>query len=73
MKSIGYETKAQCADMILADAITDLSAQTGRSTSEIRNAIVESPAYEALYDFETNLWQEGPDYFTWFYGEMVEQ
>lgn len=53
----------QCADMIAADAIQDLAAKLGKSEVEVRALVIESPAYEALYDFESGLWQEGPDYF----------
>ena len=57
------EIMQQCADMIAADAIQDLAERLGKPQSEIRALVVESPAYAALYDFETGLWQEGPDYF----------
>lgn len=57
----------QCADMVLADAICDYAEATGQPEEEVRTAIVSSPAYDALYDFETGLWQEGPDYFVDFF------
>jgi hypothetical protein len=57
------EIMQQCADMIAADAIQDLAAKLEKPESDIRALVVESPAYEALYDFETGMWQEGPDYF----------
>ena len=61
---------AQCADMVLADAIKDYAARTGKSEDEVRNGIISSHAYEALYDYDTGLWQEGPDYFIDFYLRM---
>ncbi len=57
------EVMQQCADMIAADAIQDLAESLGRPESEIRTLVVESAAYEALYDFDSGMWQEGPDYF----------
>lgn len=57
------EIMRQCADMIATDAIQDLAERLGKPQSEIRARVVESPAYAALYDFETGMWQEGPDYF----------
>ncbi len=57
------EIMQQCADMIAADAIQDLAEKLGKPECEIRTLVVESPAYEALYDFDSGMWQEGPDYF----------
>lgn len=57
------EVMQQCADMIAADTIQDLASKLGKPEEEIRTLVVESPAYEALYDFDSGLWQEGPDYF----------
>lgn len=57
------EVMQQCADMIATDAIQDLAAKLRKPESEIRTLVIESPAYELLYDFESGMWQEGPDYF----------
>ena len=40
-----------------------MQKKTGKSVSEIRNEIIESGAYDDLYDEETGLWAQGPDYF----------
>ena len=50
-------------ELILAAAIDDYAKKTGKSVSEIRNEIIESGAYDDLYDGETGLWTQGPDYF----------
>ncbi len=60
---MNFDAMNQCADLIFADAVQDLSRRSGKSVDEIRARIIESPAYEALYDFETGVWQTGPDYF----------
>ena len=62
-----------CADMIFTDAVQDLAAKTGRPASEVRTGFIESGAYAALYDFETGLWQEGPDYFIGFHESMLKK
>ena len=59
-----------CADMTLADAIQDLASRTGRSEDLIRREIIESGAYDALYDEETELWASGPDAFMDFFEEI---
>ena len=61
------EIKICTADMILTDAIEDYSRITGQSIDSIRDAIIESGAYDALYDFDTGLWAQGPDYFIDFF------
>ena len=59
--------------MILADAIEDYSAEEGISIEEARTRLLESKAYECLYDPDTNLWMEGPDYFLDFYRRMEQR
>ena len=58
-----YEKMKACADMTLANAIEDLSRETHIHLEEARNKVLESRAYECLYDFDTGMWMEGPDYF----------
>ena len=58
-----YEKMKTCADMTLADVIEDLSAEENISLKAARDRVLESKAYGCLYDFETGMWKEGPDYF----------
>lgn len=64
---MSYEQKVFCADLILTDAIVDMADDEGISRQEARNKIINSPAYDALYNFDTGLWANGPDYFRAFY------
>lgn len=61
------EQKMFCADLILTDAIMDMADDEGIILQEARNKIINSNAYAALYDFETGLWESGPDYFRDFF------
>ena len=54
------DANAACADMILADAICDLALRTGRLEAEVRAQIIESGAYDALYDEDAGPWTDGP-------------
>ena len=65
------EQKRFCADLILTDAIMDMADEEGITLQEARNKIINSNAYAALYDFETGLWESGPDYFRDFFRRMV--
>ena len=58
-----YEKMKLSADMTLANAIEDMASAENISIKEARNRILESKAYECLYDFDTGMWKEGPDYF----------
>lgn len=62
-KSKSTEQKRFCADLILTDAIMDMADEEGITLQEARTKIINSNAYAALYDFETGLWETGPDYF----------
>ena len=67
-KSTRYnEQKVFCAELILTAAIMDMAEDEGISRQEARSRIINSPAYDALYNFDTGLWTEGPDYFRSFY------
>ncbi|MDO4797709.1 MAG: hypothetical protein Q4A01_06790 [Coriobacteriales bacterium] len=50
-----------CADMTFADMICDYAERTGRSREQVRDALIASGAYDALYDEQTGLWAAGPD------------
>ena len=45
----------------------DMAEDEGISRQEARSRIINSPAYDAIYNFDTGLWAEGPDYFRSFY------
>lgn len=61
-----------CANMVLTDAIEDFASENNISIAEARDILLSSEACEGLYDFDTKLWAEGPDYFRCFY-ETVER
>ena len=66
-KSKSTDQERFCADLILTDAIMDMADEEEITLQEARNKIINSNAYAALYDFETGLWETGPDYFRDFY------
>ena len=64
---MSYEQKVFCAELILTAAIMDMAEDEGISRQEASSRIINSPAYDALYNFDTGLWAQGPDYFRSFY------
>ena len=69
--NMSVEQKWFCADLILNDAIMDMADAESISWQKTRYKILNSEAYKALYDFETGLWETGPDYFRDFYQRIV--
>ena len=57
-----YEKMAACADMTLTNAIEDMAKEEHITIDEARSRLLESKTYECLYDFDTGMWMEGPDY-----------
>ena len=64
---MNFEVMKTCADMIITAAIQDKAKRENRSIDSVRGELICSDAFEALYDFDTGLWQEGPDYFLSYY------
>ncbi len=64
------DANAACADMVLVDVIHDLALSSGETEAEVRSQIIESGAYDALYDEGTGLWASGPDAFAHFFEQM---
>ena len=50
-----------CADMTFADMILDYAERSGQSQQQVRDALIKSGTYDALYDEQTGLWAAGPD------------
>ena len=69
---MNFEQKTFCADLILTDAIMDMAEEEGITLQEARSKFIKSKAYDALYDFETGLWANGPDYFRAFYKSVAQ-
>ena len=64
------EQKKFCTDLILTDVIMDMAEEEKKTWQEARSKIINSSAYMALYDFETGLWKNGPDYFRDYYNRI---
>lgn len=58
----GTDSKIITADLLLTDAIQDSAEELSLDIAAARDKALESPYYEVLYDFDTLLWTEGPDF-----------
>lgn len=63
--------KEYCAVTVMRRMIEKYAKQNGISFEDMMYAFSESSVYEALFDFETDIWKEGPDYLIALYEEEI--
>ncbi len=51
-----------CAVSVMRAMLEDLSAASGVPLEDLLLEFAASRTYEVLFDFETRVWAEGPDY-----------
>lgn len=54
--------KEACAVSVMRTMLEDYSAQRGIPFESALEQFAASRCYEMLFDFDTGLWAEGPDY-----------
>ena len=54
--------KECCAVIVMREAVESLSVRENISYEEALLLFTSSDIYEALFDFETEIWKEGSDY-----------
>lgn len=56
-----------CADTALAMAVQQIAKDEGITTEEALDAFKQTRVYNALYDFDTGVWSEGPASLIYLY------
>ena len=69
--TVSKGTKKITADLIFTDAIQILAERKNISYAEARSELIRSRAFQCMYDFSTELWQEGPVYFLWYHDLLL--
>lgn len=59
---VSESQKECCAVLAMRGAVESLALREGISYEEALLRFTASNAYEALFDYETEIWKEGPDY-----------
>lgn len=59
---ISNETKEACAVETMRYMLQGYAQDKGLSFEDVFFAFSTSTTYEVLFDFETEVWKEGPDY-----------
>lgn len=61
-QNVSNELKEWCASVTMRDMLFKLAKQENITYEEALLKFTASPIYNALYDFKTDIWKEGPDY-----------
>lgn len=64
------EQKEACAIAGMRSMLEDYSAEQGIPFEEAFSQFAISPIYNALFDYSTGLWREGPDYLREIYNDV---
>lgn len=76
--TISYDTiptnrKNSCAIRLMRTMLLKYAELYGVSFEEAMLRFTESNAYEILFDFETEVWKEGPDYLMMLFEEALSE
>lgn len=61
-KEISEKQKNAAAIMLMQRVLEKYSEKNSISLDEALTWFSSTPVYDALFDYETGLWKEGPDY-----------
>ncbi len=67
MNLINDEQKEACAVLLMRSMLTDYCTKNNIPFETAFFSLASSPAYKALFDYETGLWKEGPIYLREFW------
>ena len=73
VNSIPEERKNACAIQIMRTMLAKFSDNRGISFDEALLQFTQSDVYETLFDFETEVWKEGPDYLMMLFKEELDK
>lgn len=71
--SIPYETKEACAVETMRYMLEKYSQDTNLSFEEALLKFSMSTTYQVLFDFDTAVWKEGPDYLRSLFERALAQ
>jgi hypothetical protein len=70
-EQVNDQQKELCAVSVMRSMLEDYSAMNHINFEEALLLFGQSKTYQALYDFSTGMWREGPDYLRdWFEDEL---
>lgn len=71
--TIPTKRKNSCAIRLMRTMLVKYAERCGISFDEAMFRFTESNAYEILFDFDTEVWKEGPDYLMVLFEEELNK
>ncbi len=72
-ESVSAKRKNGCAIALMKRMLIKYSQKHNTTFEEAMMKFTDSPAYDALFDFDTEIWKEGPDYLMQLFEESSSQ
>ena len=72
-ESVSAKRKNGCAIALMKRMLIKYSQNHNTTFEEAMMKFTDSPAYNALFDFDTEIWKEGPDYLMQLFEESSSQ
>ena len=70
---ISCKQKEICAILVMRTMLEDYCKETGKHFDQELLNFARSKTYNALFDFDTRLWAEGPDYLRDLYEDELKK
>jgi len=67
------QQKELCAILVMRVMLEDYSVDTGIPFEDALLRFTSSTTYEALFDYSTGLWREGPDYIRGYFERALKK
>lgn len=67
------EQKEACAVLVMRSMLTDYCTKNDIPFEKAFFEFATSPAYKALFDYDTGLWKEGPIYLQGFWQDCSKK
>ncbi|MCQ2442643.1 MAG: hypothetical protein MJ077_05910 [Oscillospiraceae bacterium] len=71
--TIPTKQKNSCAIRLMRTMLLKYAEREAISFDEAMLRFAESSAYELLFDFDTEVWREGPDYLMMLFEEALNE
>ncbi len=71
VNSVPEENKNSCAIRLMRTMLAKFSESQGIRFEEALLQFMQSGVYDILFDFETEVWKEGPDYLMMLFKEAL--
>ena len=72
-EEISEQQKELCAIVVMRSMLEDFSSLRNIEFDDALLQFAKSKTYNALFDFTTGLWREGPDYLRGFFEEELSR